>query len=263
MTPDQRGAVNRGSWTVVMPVKSLSLSKTRLDPGRVGAGESRALAFFLDTAGAVRCTDAVDRVVVASADPVVAAAAQALGCAVIDDEGHPGINAAAAWAGSRIGASSGTAVIVSDLPCLTPDALAAVLGAVPGTGTAFVPDASGAGTTMWMAAGSAPVDRRFGPESAAAHRAAGAVDLAEAAGPHASIAAARRDVDTDADLAAAVALGVGPHTRAILAAGSGGLLLTVARATGAAVWVVEESGRVHQVPAEAMASAGFREVRPG
>ncbi|MDP1876517.1 MAG: 2-phospho-L-lactate guanylyltransferase [Actinomycetota bacterium] len=263
MTQDQSGAVGRASWTVVMPVKSLSLSKTRLDPDRVGAGESRALAFFLDTASAALCTDAVARVVVASADPVIAAAAGALGCDVVDDDGHPGINAAAAWAATVLGVSADTAVIVSDLPCLTPSALTAVLRAVPETGASFVPDASGTGTTMWIAAGSVPIDCEFGPDSAAAHRAAGAVDLADETGPHAPIASARRDVDTDADFAAALALGVGPHTRALLEAEPGGLLLTVARTRGRSVSVVEESGRFHWLPARGLASAGFRDVRPG
>lgn len=260
---DQLDAVGRSGWTALMPVKSLPLSKTRLDPGRVGAGESRALAFFLDTATAVLCTHAVARVVVASADPVIAAAARSLGCDVVDDDGHPGINAAAAWAASLLEASCDIAVIVSDLPCLTPDALSAVLRAAPGTGAAFVPDASGEGTTMWLSAGSARVACRFGPQSAAAHRAAGAVDLAEPARAVEPIAPARRDVDTDADLTAAQALGVGPHTRALLAGAPGGLLLTVARARGRAVWVVEESGRAHRLTAAALASAGFVEIRPG
>ena len=56
---------------------------------------------------------------------------------------------------------------------------------------------------------------QFQGRSAAAHHASGAVGLAaEAIGS--PVADARRDVDTEADLAAAIGLGVGPATSALI-----------------------------------------------
>ena len=55
----------------------------------------------------------------------------------------------------------------------------------------------------------------FGTRSAQRHRASGAVEL-RGAWP-----GLRRDVDTEDDLCAALALGVGPHTRALLAPAGG------------------------------------------
>jgi 2-phospho-L-lactate guanylyltransferase len=73
----------------------------------------------------------------------------------------------------------------------------------------FVADAAGTGTTLLTAAG-VPLDPRFGRDSAAAHAGAGAVPL-DGGWP-----GLRRDVDTPADLAAAVRLGVGTATAALL-----------------------------------------------
>ena len=105
----------------------------------------------------------------------------------------------------------------ADLPALRPSELdealhdAAALFA-SGARRAFCPDAQGTGTTLLLAAAGAPLDPRFGAGSAARHRASGAVPL-DAAGP-----GLRRDVDTGDDLCAAAELGLGPHTRAVLAA---------------------------------------------
>jgi 2-phospho-L-lactate guanylyltransferase len=75
----------------------------------------------------------------------------------------------------------------------------------------FLSDAAGSGTTFYAALSPADFAPAYGPESAARHRAAGAVSL-----DGAGLAAVRRDVDTPDDLAAAVALGVGPRTRQVL-----------------------------------------------
>ena len=115
-------------------------------------------------------------------------------------------------------ADPGTPVgaVQADLPALRPSELdeavhdAAALFA-SGARRAFCPDAQGTGTTLLLAAASTPLDPRFGARSAARHRASGAVPLVQA-GP-----GLRRDVDTGDDLCAAAELGLGPHTRAVLA----------------------------------------------
>ena len=57
----------RPAWTVVMPVKTLSTAKSRMDPDGGGAGGILALAFFRDTATAVLACRRVGEVVVAHA----------------------------------------------------------------------------------------------------------------------------------------------------------------------------------------------------
>ncbi|MDI1289473.1 MAG: 2-phospho-L-lactate guanylyltransferase [bacterium] len=249
-------------WTVVLPVKSLDRAKTRLDPeGRRGA---LALAFFRDCLAAVVTSPRVGAVIVVTSDQLISTIAAENGCTVVDDGGQPGINAAAAWAAASTRAEAPVAVMVSDLPCLTPDALTEVLDVAlrEPTPTAFLVDADGTGTTMWLRSTGSGVNSQFGPDSAAAHRRSGAADLAAAnLGP--AIAPARRDVDTDDDLARAVDMGVGAHTLAALA--SAELIIVTALRTTDAGWleVADEQGRRHTIDWESVAAAGFREVRPG
>jgi 2-phospho-L-lactate guanylyltransferase len=74
-----------------------------------------------------------------------------------------------------------------------------------------VVDQPGTGTTLLAAAPGVPLDPHFGVGSARAHEESGAVPI-ELPG----IDSVRRDVDTAADLAHAVQLGVGPATADVL-----------------------------------------------
>ncbi len=249
-------------WTVVLPVKSLDLAKTRLDPeGRRGA---LALAFFRDCLAAVVASPRVGAVIVVTSDQVISTIAADSGCTVVDDGGHPGINAAAAWAAASTGAKAPVAVMVSDLPCLTPDAMTALLDVAlrEAHPTAFLADADGTGTTMWLRSTGSGIDSQFGPDSAAAHRRSGAADLA-ATTLGSVIAPARRDVDTDDDLARAVGLGVGAHTLAALAPAVLTIVTALRTTDTGALEVADEQGRRHTIGWESVAAAGFREVRPG
>ncbi len=245
-------------WTVVLPVKPLELAKTRLDPeGRRGA---LALAFFRDCLAAVLACPRVGAVIVVTSDPVIASLAQREGCRVVDDGDHPGINSAASWAVESAGASAPVAVMVSDLPCLTSDAMTVVLDAALQSPTSFLADADGTGTTMWLRATGAGIDSRFGPQSAAAHRDGGAADIA-AGNTAEGVGPARRDVDTDEDLARAIDLGVGPNTRDALASVT--IVTALRRTDDGGLEVADEDGRRHTVAWESVTAAGFREVRPG
>ncbi len=139
---------------------------------------------------------------------------------VLPYRAHLAIDAAAAAGLAALGPGRPRAVLLADLPCLRPHDLGAALDAADaqlaaGRAAAVVPDAAGTGTVL-LAQGPGPVrPTRFGPGSAAAHAADGAVRL-ELALPR-----LRRDVDTPADLEAALALGVGPATLAALAALAG------------------------------------------
>jgi 2-phospho-L-lactate guanylyltransferase len=87
--------------------------------------------------------------------------------------------------------------------------LAAALTAAAGHRRSFVADGEGSGTTL-LCATAGELDPRYGPGSAAAHAASGAVAL-DGHWP-----GLRRDVDTPADLAEAAALGLGPRTAHLL-----------------------------------------------
>jgi 2-phospho-L-lactate guanylyltransferase len=102
------------------------------------------------------------------------------------------------------------AALAADLPALRTGDLTAALTAA-GPGRSFVADAAGTGTVLLAATSGVELEPCFGPGSAAAHAATGAVELT---GDWPSL---RRDVDTGAELAAAVVLGLGPRTGAVAA----------------------------------------------
>ena len=107
------------------------------------------------------------------------------------------------------------AVLLADVPALRPDDLSRSLAAAEralaaGARQAFVPDAEGTGTVLLAAARADRLVPRFGPASASAHAAAGAVRL------DLDLPRLRRDVDSWPALQLAAALGLGPRTAAVL-----------------------------------------------
>jgi 2-phospho-L-lactate guanylyltransferase len=206
-------------WTVVLPLKGGSGAKSRL-----GAPPALATAIALDCLDAVLgCPDVV-RVAVVTADPATAAAAHAAG-AVVVPESRPGAGLPAAVADGLAAAEGPVAVLLGDLPALRPvdlatalrEAARALLGPERGepAAMAFVPDADRTGTVLLAGLDAAALRPAFGPGSAGRHARSGArrLDL--------PLPRLRRDVDTRADLAAALALGVGPRTAAALGAAPG------------------------------------------
>ena len=196
------------SWAVVVPAKRLALAKTRLRPvtealGRAGH-EELVLALLADTVTAALACPAVGSVLVVTDDPAARGVVRQLGALVVPDAPDRGLNPALEHGHSVAGAGA-VAALSSDLPALRPAELEAALRAAEGAARCFVADAHGTGTTL-LTAVDAPLDPRFGVESAAAHRASGAAALV---GEWPGLV---RDVDTGADLDAAVTLGVGPWT---------------------------------------------------
>ena len=174
------------SWSVVVPAKRLAVAKTRLRPLTRAVGDVHdelVLALLADTVAAARACPVVAEVVVVTDDPAA-------------DELVRGL-------------AGPVAALSSDLPALRAAELASALEAAEDVGRGFVADAHGTGTTLLTAVG-VPLRPAFGPGSAAAHRAGGAVALV---GTWPGLV---RDVDTDADLRAAMALGAGPRTTALL-----------------------------------------------
>ncbi|GID25700.1 2-phospho-L-lactate guanylyltransferase [Paractinoplanes brasiliensis] len=198
-------------WTAVMPVKRLGAAKSRLrgavPPARHG---DLALAMVLDTVSAVLAAPAVGELLVVTDDPVAAAAVSALGARVAPDRPDAGLNEAMRHGADEVaGLGRPRAVLAGDLPALRPEQLDAALTAAR-SGRAYVADAAGTGTVLLAVGPGRPLDPRFGPGSAAAHAASGAVPLTG------GWPGLRQDVDTPADLATVLGLGAGRHTCELL-----------------------------------------------
>lgn len=200
------------SFVVLLPVKPPARGKSRLevDPVRRRA---LAAAFALDTARACLAAARVVAVLAVTDDARFADDLRAAGCAAIPDGVADDLNGSlrvAAAEARRRWAEARPVAVCADLPSLHPADLDAALGeagAIPSP--AFVVDGDGVGSTLYTAAHEdfAP---RFGPASRAAHLEAGAREI------EGDLPSLRRDVDDAEGLAAAVALGIGTHTRLAL-----------------------------------------------
>jgi 2-phospho-L-lactate guanylyltransferase len=198
------------TFALLVPVKTLSLAKTRLSGG---AGEREPLmrAFALDAIAAATRSPAVAQVHVVTDDPGF----DVEGAQLLPDEGGGDLNRALYHASLRVrlvDPDLAVAAMCADLPSLLTedltDALAAGL-----TSRWFVADAAGTGTTMLAAGPGIDLDPHFGAGSARRHEESGATPV------RAELSSLRRDVDTEDDLAAARELGVGEHTARALGAG--------------------------------------------
>lgn len=203
-----------GTWTVVVPVKHLSVAKSRLRGALADVPhEVLALALARDTVRAVLACPTVREVVVVTGDSQAATVLGELGARLVPDPGA-GLNAAFTYGAATAGGRP-VAALTADLPSLRPSDLAAAL-AVAAAGPSgvrhFVADAPGTGTVLLTAGPGTPLHPGFGTGSAAAHVGSGARALT---GDWPSL---RRDVDTAADLADAAVLGLGPATSALVRA---------------------------------------------
>ncbi len=205
-TPDTPG------WTIIVPVKPAAVGKTRLtDVGTDRAALARAIA--LDTIAAAAAADLVSRVIVVTDDDGVRAEFRRSRTVEVVPEGDPrGLDAAIALGTARAGVGCPRAALLGDVPALRPADLDAALELAASVERGLVPDAETTGSTLVTARAGAVWVSAFGPDSAARHRLLGCTDLAVARD-----STLHRDVDTAAQLAEAVALGVGPRTAAVLA----------------------------------------------
>jgi 2-phospho-L-lactate guanylyltransferase len=209
-------------WVAVVPVKDPARGKSRLRGGggrRVGVGGGGASevervglaqAFAQDVLAALKGAPSICRVVVITDSDETSRLAEALGCESLDDTTSE-LNDAIKFAAGSIGTDHPICVWVSDLPCLQPDDVETVLAQAAstfaaGATQAFVPDDNSGGTTALIARAPRYLTPHFGPSSAKAHETAGAKPLT-------GTPSSRLDVDTQADLTRAIALGVGPATQ--------------------------------------------------
>jgi 2-phospho-L-lactate guanylyltransferase len=246
-----------GSWGVVVPVKRLALAKSRLSSYGEDARQELALAFAADV---VEAALPVARVLVVTDDERAATLLAGLGADVTPDDPDAGLNPALAHGADllrRRDPGSGVATVSADLPSLRDADLRAALAQV-GRGRAFVTDLEGSGTTLLAAGPGTELRPSFGPSSRAAHLDSGATSLVAARG-------LRCDVDTAGDLLSALALGVGRHTAAVVAA-----LGLVATAGTVRDWdpnvggsAYRDDGTLLSLGRDALQDSGFRFLRVG
>jgi 2-phospho-L-lactate guanylyltransferase len=200
-------------WCLVVPVKLLHLAKSRLssDPEVRAA---LALAFAADTVAAALRAPSVVEVVVVTDDPTAAGFLRGLGAETVSDEPDSGLNPALRHGAAHAAARHphcGIGALSADLPALKSGELENALQRAATVGAAVVADVDGTGTTAYLVTAGQKFDPAFGGDSLNAHIEAGAFAV-----PAADLPSLRRDVDTRADLNAAFALGLGPHTMAAL-----------------------------------------------
>jgi 2-phospho-L-lactate guanylyltransferase len=258
--------VDRTSAAVVA-LKPATHAKSRL--GTLPDPLRRRLAWTMavDTLAALA---AVTEVLVVSEQPALASRLARAGvqARVVDEGGAEGLNGALAHGAQLLRAAGHDQVLacVGDLPALRPATVTAVLAAASAPGRYYLADASGTGTTMLVAVAAA-LDPHFQGASAAAHQASGATPLTqEQLGG--DVPDARSDVDTEADLAPAAALGTGPATAVLLRPGTGQLaeysVITTTSYTDVQQRPVAVTATGHRVvlPPTSLAD-GLRALRPG
>jgi 2-phospho-L-lactate guanylyltransferase len=250
-------------WQLVVPVKGGPAAKTRLHPP---TGVDRAeLALALATDCLTACVAGMPRgrVHVVTADARVAQLATTLGARVVADPGG-GLDAAVlAGRGAALAADPGAAVAVllGDLPSLRAEDLRAALEAASAHERAVVPDADGTGTVLLTAGPGADLVPAFGQGSAARHEVAGHTRL------ELDLPRLRRDVDDDGALRAALALGVGAATGAVLsgrgyAAAMQASVHTFDEEDGSGSALLDD-GREVTFSGEVFAASALRHLRPG
>lgn len=184
----------------VLPVKSFSRAKRRLGEA-VGGSERAELAAAMvrDVLSTLVAVPEIDEVVVVTAEPVAARAAEDAGATVVDDPVEAGQSAAAARGidAALVRGADRVLLVPGDCPALDAHELAALL-ARPGE-VVIVPDRHGTGTNALLLTPPTAIPPSFGAGSFARHAA-----LARAAGAQVKVAALPSlalDVDTPDDLA--------------------------------------------------------------
>jgi 2-phospho-L-lactate guanylyltransferase len=208
----------------ILPVKRFVSAKRRLE-GALASGARRALAeaMFADVLTALRRVDAINAILVVSADPGAQRIAEGYGARAIDDPAESGQDQAVAR-GAGVARELGAAQVLclaGDCPLMDPLELETLLGK-PRAAERFVvivPDRHGTGTNGLLLSPPDALEPRYGHGSFARH-----LELAQAGSVPvevAEIASIALDVDTPDDLVAlheqlATRRGGAAHTRGML-----------------------------------------------
>jgi 2-phospho-L-lactate guanylyltransferase len=261
------GSAGAGVGAVVA-LKAGEFVKSRLAPLPQPLRRRLAWTMALDTLTALG--QVVDAVCVVSDQPALHDRLARAGLAAVEvvPETRPaGLNDALRLGAERLREAGLPRVLacVGDLPALRPISVAQVLAGAAAYERAYLPDATGIGTTMLIAGPGVPLAPHFQGRSAAAHHSSGAAPLTdERLGG--LVPDARRDVDTEVDLADATGLGLGRATRALVDPASGRLgayaVVTTTGREGADGSAVTAQGVRVVLPDDRLAD-GLRALRPG
>jgi len=190
--------------TAVLPIKSFARAKQRLGDA-VGDSEREQLAAAMvsDVLAALAAVPEITDVVVVTAEPLAARAAEDAGASVVDDPDEAGQSAAAVRgidAALTLGAERAL-LVPGDCPIVDPDELSRLLGDTSrAPSVVIVPDRHGSGTNALLLTPPRAVAPSFGAGSFARHAA-----RAHAAGATVKVRdlpSLGLDVDTPDDLAA-------------------------------------------------------------
>jgi 2-phospho-L-lactate guanylyltransferase len=207
----------------ILPVKRFSAAKSRLGASGVAETlrERLARAMVADVLLALASSDAIERTIVVTREPSLAAIAEQHGALIVEDRDDDGQSAAVALGVSRALHDGFARVlcIPGDCPALDPSELDALLAAADARAAqgahdaadarangsvqaevVIVPDRHGTGTNGLLLTPPDAIEPAFGPGSCERHR-----SLAHAAGARCLIerpASLLLDVDTGDDLAA-------------------------------------------------------------
>jgi 2-phospho-L-lactate guanylyltransferase len=190
--------------TAVLPVKSFSRAKQRLSQA-VGGDDREQLAAAMvgDVLEALTAVPQIDDVVVVTAEPLAARAAERAGAAVVDDPEEIGQSAAAERGiDAAVARGAERALLVpGDCPAVEPDEVARLLARTAGDpSVVIVPDRHGSGTNALLLTPPGALTPSFGTGSFARHAA-----LARAVGATVKVCdlpSLGLDVDTPDDLGA-------------------------------------------------------------
>lgn len=170
-------------WSVVVPVKRLTLAKSRLDLPAADRADL-ALAMACDVVATALSCPLVGQVLVISDDARARDAVHALGAVLVDDEPDAGLNPALSHGVStarRAAPDDAVAIVSSDVPGMTVEELSLVLTAAAALQRGYLGDAAGTGTTVLTALPGVVVEPGYGPASGATHRRLGYVRIEVAA----------------------------------------------------------------------------------
>ncbi len=190
--------------TAVLPVKSFARAKQRL--GEAVGDEDReqlAAAMVGDVLAALTAVAQIDEVVVVTAEPLAAQAAERSGAAVVEDTEEAGQSAAAnRGIDAALARGAERALLVpGDCPAVDPDEVARLLArTTQDPSVVIVPDRHGSGTNALLITPPDALSPSFGAGSFARHAA-----LARAAGATVKVCdlpSLGLDVDTPDDLGA-------------------------------------------------------------
>ncbi|CAN5195470.1 2-phospho-L-lactate guanylyltransferase [soil metagenome] len=202
-------------YAVIVPVKPPAVAKSRL--GGLGDGVRRdlAAAFAADTVASALMAVHVAMVLAVTDDHRLAGQLVDIGAQVLPDGVADDLNQTLVLAAAEVGRRAPglrLAALCADLPAMRPEDLGRALTAAPGDRMGFVSDLEQIGTTLLTAPGLERFRPGFGEASRAVHLSRGAHEIQVGDAP-----GLRRDVDTPADLVAALLLGTGPRTTLLAA----------------------------------------------